>query len=199
MKKCILSSLLIHVVFWSVNGAVGETTPPLPDRRSFYAALTLAAFDPAFPKETDQANAQELETFFQSTTGQLAQIIPFEEQNSKVTKPKLELRCPYCDQVYVTNSSSRKVQNQLKQTFKKHRWRHKEKLYCCPICEINYFQDARALKIHIKGNCGKDLNEEDKEKLLNQLKEFKTEHTRDQLEASIGLMTQKRRSRYKRI
>jgi hypothetical protein len=188
MKKCILSSLLIHVVFWSVNGAVGKTTPPLPDPISFYTALTLAG------KETVQSAALELEKFFQSPAGQLAQIIPFEEQY-----PKLELRCPYCDRTYATDSSSRKVQEQLKSAFKKHRWRHKKELYCCPICKINYFQDARALEIHIKGTCGENLTEEYKKSLLNQLEEFKTEYTRDQLEASISLETQQRRSKYKRI
>lgn len=185
MKKCIFSSLLIHVVFWSANGLAGEPTRPLPDPRSFYTALKLAG------KETDPA-ALKLERFFQSTAGQLAQIIPVEEQY-----PNFELHCPDCGKVYATDSSSRKVQDQLKSAFKRHKSRHKEKLYCCPICEINYFQNARALKIHMQGRCGKNLTKKDKENLLRNLKAFKTDFTRAQLTESIGLQTQQRSSKYK--
>lgn len=185
MKKCIFSSLLIHVVFWSANGAEEKTICLLPDPRSFYTALTLAG------KKTDPA-ALELQDFLQDPAGQLAQIIPFEQQY-----PKLELCCPYCDTTYKTDSSSTEDQRRLILAFKRHKSRHKEKLYRCPICEINYFQNARALKIHIEGRCGKNLTKKNKKELLSDLEAFKTDYTREQLKASIGLETQERGSKYK--
>ncbi|NBP02046.1 MAG: hypothetical protein EBU90_18330 [Proteobacteria bacterium] len=198
MKKFILCSLLINIAFYSAYGAEASdeeesslpapdqgvnNLPDLPDIKTFFDALELANQDP-ITANAERQRAQELKQYL-------------EERGLPEVSYCFELHCKYCTEIYsLPNPSSEEAIERLNAAFKKHKQRHKQKLYCCPICEINYLQDATALKKHIQGQCGRNLSKAEKESLLRQLETFKTDYTRYELEESLQLKTQQRHSKY---